>query len=55
MLIMAGHVIKCHVENVMKSHVENGRSLRWNQDAQREEDQIRLNEIITYLTKMRTG
>ena len=31
------------------------RSLRWNQDAQREEDQSRLNEIIMYLTKMRTG
>ena len=29
------------------------RSLRWNQDAQREEDQQRMNDIVQYLTKLR--
>ena len=32
---------------------DSSRSLRWNQDAQREDDQRRMNEIVSYLTKLR--
>lgn len=32
---------------------DSSRSLRWNQDAQREEDQRRMKEIVTYLTQLR--
>ncbi|XP_034041034.1 uncharacterized protein KIAA1841 homolog isoform X2 [Thalassophryne amazonica] len=41
--------------SVQKSKWDSSRSLRYNQDAQREEDQRRMVEIIGYLTKMRFG
>ncbi len=36
-----------------KGKWDSSRSMRWNQDSQREEDQRRMNEIIGYLTKLR--
>uniref|UniRef100_UPI0037E976D2 SANT and BTB domain regulator of class switch recombination isoform X1 n=1 Tax=Semicossyphus pulcher TaxID=241346 RepID=UPI0037E976D2 len=41
--------------SVQKSKWDSSRSLRFNQDAQREEDQRRMAEIICHLTKMRFG
>lgn len=41
--------------SVQKSKWDSSRSLRYNQDAQREEDQRRMSEIIGHLTKMRFG
>ncbi|XP_065815539.1 SANT and BTB domain regulator of class switch recombination [Labrus bergylta] len=41
--------------SVQKSKWDSSRSLRFNQDAQREEDQRRMVEIIGHLTKMRFG
>ncbi|CAI5653322.1 unnamed protein product [Oreochromis niloticus] len=41
--------------SVQKSKWDSSRSMRYNQDAQREEDQRRMVEIIGYLTKMRFG
>nr|XP_020478953.1 uncharacterized protein KIAA1841 homolog isoform X2 [Monopterus albus] len=41
--------------SVLKSKWDSSRSMRYNQDAQREEDQRRMVEIISYLTKMRFG
>ncbi|CAJ1066919.1 uncharacterized protein KIAA1841 homolog isoform X1 [Xyrichtys novacula] len=41
--------------SVQKSKWDSSRSLRYNQDAQREEDQRRMVEIIGHLTKMRFG
>ncbi|XP_051937020.1 SANT and BTB domain regulator of class switch recombination isoform X1 [Hippocampus zosterae] len=43
------------VVSVQKSKWDSCRSMRYNQDAQREEDQRRMAEIIDYLTKMRFG
>uniref|UniRef100_A0A7N6BPC2 SANT and BTB domain-containing protein n=1 Tax=Anabas testudineus TaxID=64144 RepID=A0A7N6BPC2_ANATE len=43
------------VMSVQKSKWDSSRSMRYNQDAQREEDQRRMVEIIGYLTKMRFG
>uniref|UniRef100_A0A8C6K9K0 SANT and BTB domain regulator of CSR n=1 Tax=Nothobranchius furzeri TaxID=105023 RepID=A0A8C6K9K0_NOTFU len=40
---------------VQKSKWDSSRSMRYNQDAQREEDQHRMVEIVGYLTKMRFG
>ncbi|XP_061914810.1 SANT and BTB domain regulator of class switch recombination isoform X1 [Entelurus aequoreus] len=41
--------------SVQKSKWDSSRSLRYNQDAQREEDQRRMAEIVSYLTNMRFG
>ncbi|KAM6923304.1 SANT and BTB domain regulator of class switch recombination isoform 3-T3 [Lycodopsis pacificus] len=41
--------------SVQKNKWDSSRSMRYNQDAQREEDQRRMVEIIGYLTKMRFG
>ncbi|XP_077352276.1 SANT and BTB domain regulator of class switch recombination isoform X2 [Festucalex cinctus] len=41
--------------SVQKSKWDSSRSMRYNQDAQREEDQRRMAEMIDYLTKMRFG
>ncbi|XP_077585498.1 SANT and BTB domain regulator of class switch recombination [Stigmatopora nigra] len=41
--------------SISKSKWDNSRSMRYNQDAQREEDQRRMVEITDYLTKMRFG
>ncbi|KAM9317826.1 SANT and BTB domain regulator of class switch recombination isoform 1-T2 [Pholidichthys leucotaenia] len=41
--------------SVQKSKWDSSRSMRYNQDAQREEDQRRMVEIIGHLTKMRFG
>ncbi|CAN9499579.1 unnamed protein product [Ophioblennius macclurei] len=41
--------------SIQKSKWDSSRSLRYNQDAQREEDQRRMVEIIGHLTKMRFG
>ncbi|XP_037533438.1 uncharacterized protein KIAA1841 homolog [Nematolebias whitei] len=41
--------------NIQKSKWDSSRSLRYNQDAQREEDQRRMVEINGHLTKMRFG
>ncbi|XP_034537375.1 uncharacterized protein KIAA1841 homolog isoform X2 [Notolabrus celidotus] len=41
--------------SVQKSKWDSSRSLRYNQDAQREEDQRRMVEIVGHLTKMRFG
>uniref|UniRef100_A0AAQ4NR89 SANT and BTB domain regulator of CSR n=1 Tax=Gasterosteus aculeatus aculeatus TaxID=481459 RepID=A0AAQ4NR89_GASAC len=41
--------------SVQKNKWDISRSIRYNQDAQREEDQRRMMEIIGYLTKMRFG
>uniref|UniRef100_A0A1A8EZN4 KIAA1841 n=1 Tax=Nothobranchius korthausae TaxID=1143690 RepID=A0A1A8EZN4_9TELE len=41
--------------SVQKSKWDSSRSMRYNQDAQREEDQRRMVEIVGYLTKMRFG
>uniref|UniRef100_A0A8C5GAS9 SANT and BTB domain-containing protein n=1 Tax=Gouania willdenowi TaxID=441366 RepID=A0A8C5GAS9_GOUWI len=46
---------KVRVVSVQKSKWDSSRSLRYNQDAQREEDQRRMEEIIGHLTKMRFG
>uniref|UniRef100_A0A3P8UKZ4 SANT and BTB domain regulator of CSR n=1 Tax=Cynoglossus semilaevis TaxID=244447 RepID=A0A3P8UKZ4_CYNSE len=43
------------VMSVQKSKWDSSRSMRYNQDAQREEDQRRMVEIIGHLTKMRFG
>uniref|UniRef100_A0A8C4ZUP8 SANT and BTB domain regulator of CSR n=1 Tax=Gadus morhua TaxID=8049 RepID=A0A8C4ZUP8_GADMO len=43
------------VFTIHKSRWDSKRSLRYNQDAQREEDQRRTVEIISHLTKMRFG
>ncbi|KAL0983750.1 hypothetical protein UPYG_G00132240 [Umbra pygmaea] len=43
------------VVSSQKSKWDNSRSVRYNQDAQREEDQRRMVEIIDHLTKMRFG
>ncbi|XP_061546602.1 SANT and BTB domain regulator of class switch recombination isoform X4 [Phycodurus eques] len=43
------------IVSVQKSKWDSTRSMRYNQDAQREEDQRRMAEIIDYLTKMRFG
>ncbi|XP_028323921.1 uncharacterized protein KIAA1841 isoform X2 [Gouania willdenowi] len=43
------------IVSVQKSKWDSSRSLRYNQDAQREEDQRRMEEIIGHLTKMRFG
>uniref|UniRef100_A0A3Q1C8F7 SANT and BTB domain-containing protein n=1 Tax=Amphiprion ocellaris TaxID=80972 RepID=A0A3Q1C8F7_AMPOC len=43
------------VMSVQKSKWDSSRSMRYNQDAQREEDQRRMVEIVGYLTKMRFG
>uniref|UniRef100_A0A3Q3WE70 SANT and BTB domain-containing protein n=1 Tax=Mola mola TaxID=94237 RepID=A0A3Q3WE70_MOLML len=44
----------CRV-SVQKSKWDSSRSVRYNQDAQREEDQRRMVEIVGHLTKMRFG
>uniref|UniRef100_I3J4D5 SANT and BTB domain regulator of CSR n=1 Tax=Oreochromis niloticus TaxID=8128 RepID=I3J4D5_ORENI len=49
-----GVCVCCRV-SVQKSKWDSSRSMRYNQDAQREEDQRRMVEIIGYLTKMRFG
>uniref|UniRef100_A0A3Q2YRY7 SANT and BTB domain regulator of CSR n=1 Tax=Hippocampus comes TaxID=109280 RepID=A0A3Q2YRY7_HIPCM len=51
------HSSDIHYErvSVQKSKWDSSRSMRYNQDAQREEDQRRMAEIIDYLTKMRFG
>lgn len=41
--------------SLQKSKWDSSRSLRYNQDAQREEDQRRMVEIVSHLTKMRFG
>ncbi|XP_013855139.1 uncharacterized protein KIAA1841 homolog [Austrofundulus limnaeus] len=41
--------------SIQNSKWDSSRSLRYNQDAQREEDQRRMVEIVGYLTKMRFG
>uniref|UniRef100_A0A6Q2Y0R7 SANT and BTB domain-containing protein n=1 Tax=Esox lucius TaxID=8010 RepID=A0A6Q2Y0R7_ESOLU len=41
--------------SAQKSKWDSSRSMRYNQDAQREEDQRRMVEIIDHLTKMRFG
>ncbi|XP_058507014.1 SANT and BTB domain regulator of class switch recombination isoform X2 [Solea solea] len=41
--------------SVQKSKWDSSRSMRYNQDAQREEDQRRMVEIVGYLTRMRFG
>ncbi|KAG5831088.1 uncharacterized protein KIAA1841 homolog isoform X1 [Anguilla anguilla] len=41
--------------SLQKSKWDSSRSMRYNQDAQREEDQRRMVEIIGHLTKMRFG
>ncbi|KAM8851548.1 SANT and BTB domain regulator of class switch recombination isoform 2-T2 [Synchiropus picturatus] len=41
--------------SVQKSKWDSARSMRYNQDAQREEDQRRMAELIGHLTKMRFG
>uniref|UniRef100_A0A8C7YHJ3 SANT and BTB domain regulator of CSR n=1 Tax=Oryzias sinensis TaxID=183150 RepID=A0A8C7YHJ3_9TELE len=41
--------------SIQKSKWDVSRSLRYNQDAQREEDQRRMVEIISHLTRMRFG
>lgn len=41
--------------SVQKNKWDSSRSLRYNQDAQREEDQRRMAEIVGHLTKMRFG
>uniref|UniRef100_A0A3B4A772 SANT and BTB domain-containing protein n=1 Tax=Periophthalmus magnuspinnatus TaxID=409849 RepID=A0A3B4A772_9GOBI len=43
------------VVSLQKSKWDSSRSLRYNQDTQREEDQRRMAEIIGHLTKMRFG
>ncbi|XP_077437496.1 SANT and BTB domain regulator of class switch recombination isoform X2 [Vanacampus margaritifer] len=43
------------IVSVQKSKWDSSRSMRYNQDAQREEDQRRMGEMIDYLTKMRFG
>ncbi|XP_047458198.1 SANT and BTB domain regulator of class switch recombination isoform X2 [Mugil cephalus] len=43
------------IVSVQKSKWDSSRSMRYNQDAQREEDQRRMVEIVGYLTKMRFG
>ncbi|XP_049591795.1 SANT and BTB domain regulator of class switch recombination isoform X2 [Syngnathus scovelli] len=43
------------IVSIPKSKWDSSRSLRYNQDAQREEDQRRMAEMIDYLTKMRFG
>lgn len=40
-------------EQTKKSTWDTGRSMRYNQDAQRQEDQRRMKEIRIYLTKLR--
>ncbi|XP_030642896.1 uncharacterized protein KIAA1841 [Chanos chanos] len=41
--------------SIQKSKWDSTRSMRYNQDAQREEDQRRMEEIIGHLTRMRFG
>ncbi|XP_027861716.1 uncharacterized protein KIAA1841 [Xiphophorus couchianus] len=41
--------------SLQKSKWDSSRSLRYNQDAQREEDQRRMAELVGHLTKMRFG
>ncbi|XP_039593912.1 uncharacterized protein KIAA1841 homolog isoform X4 [Polypterus senegalus] len=41
--------------SIQKNKWDTTRSMRYNQDAQREEDQRRMSEIIGYLTKLRFG
>ncbi|XP_051579581.1 SANT and BTB domain regulator of class switch recombination-like isoform X2 [Myxocyprinus asiaticus] len=41
--------------SIQKNKWDSSRSMRYNQDAQREEDQRRMEEIIANLTKMRFG
>lgn len=41
--------------SVQKNKWDSSRSMRYNQDAQREEDQRRMMEIVGHLTKMRFG
>ncbi|XP_048047177.1 SANT and BTB domain regulator of class switch recombination isoform X1 [Megalobrama amblycephala] len=41
--------------SIQKNKWDSNRSMRYNQDAQREEDQRRMEEIIANLTKMRFG
>ncbi|KAM9726795.1 SANT and BTB domain regulator of class switch recombination isoform 1-T1 [Menidia menidia] len=41
--------------SIQKSKWDSSRSMRYNQDAQREEDQRRMVEVIGHLTKMRFG
>ncbi|XP_051503147.1 SANT and BTB domain regulator of class switch recombination isoform X1 [Myxocyprinus asiaticus] len=43
------------IVSVQKNKWDSTRSMRYNQDAQREEDQRRMEEIIANLTKMRFG
>ncbi|KAF7663816.1 hypothetical protein LDENG_00198030 [Lucifuga dentata] len=43
------------IVSIQKSKWDSTRSMRYNQDAQREEDQRRMVEIIGHLTKMRFG
>ncbi|CAG10202.1 unnamed protein product, partial [Tetraodon nigroviridis] len=43
------------IVSMQKSKWDATRSMRYNQDAQREEDQYRMIEIISHLTKMRFG
>ncbi|XP_069581597.1 SANT and BTB domain regulator of class switch recombination isoform X3 [Brachyistius frenatus] len=43
------------IVSVQKSKWDSSRSMRYNQDAQREEDQRRMVEIVGHLTKMRFG
>uniref|UniRef100_A0A8C1L6Q4 Si:ch211-189k9.2 n=1 Tax=Cyprinus carpio TaxID=7962 RepID=A0A8C1L6Q4_CYPCA len=43
------------VVSIQKNKWDSNRSMRYNQDAQREEDQRRMEEIIANLTKMRFG
>ena len=40
--------------STFKSHKwDSQRSVRWNQDAQREEDQKRMTELVSYLARQR--
>ncbi|XP_077863769.1 SANT and BTB domain regulator of class switch recombination-like, partial [Saccoglossus kowalevskii] len=41
--------------SVSRHKWDSMRSLRWNQDAQREEDSRRMSELISYLTKLRSA
>uniref|UniRef100_A0A8C2CVA1 Si:ch211-189k9.2 n=1 Tax=Cyprinus carpio TaxID=7962 RepID=A0A8C2CVA1_CYPCA len=43
------------IVSIQKNKWDSNRSMRYNQDAQREEDQRRMEEIIANLTKMRFG
>uniref|UniRef100_A0A3B5Q192 SANT and BTB domain regulator of CSR n=1 Tax=Xiphophorus maculatus TaxID=8083 RepID=A0A3B5Q192_XIPMA len=48
-------VCVCCSVSLQKSKWDSSRSLRYNQDAQREEDQRRMAELVGHLTKMRFG